>query len=123
MFYSKKKNKSFNVWGNPNDKRCFLFSDDAAEALYLCMQQKKYDVINVGSNKEYKINELVKIIKKEMNFLGPIKWVNPDIKTIKRRNINLSRLSQIGFKEQLSLQSGINKTISWLKAYYKFARK
>ena len=122
-FLAKKKNTSFNVWGNPSDKRCFLFSEDAAEALCLCMQQKNYDVINVGSFKEYKIKDLVKIIKKEMNFLGPIKWVNSEIKTIKRRNINLSRLKKIGFKEKLSLPTGINKTISWLKTYYKMARK
>ena len=122
-FIAKKKNKSFNVWGNPNDKRCFLFSEDAAEALYFCMKQKKFDVINVGSNKEYKINRLVEIIKKEMNFSGPTKWVNAEIKTIKRRNINLKRLNKIGFKEKLSLPIGINKTISWLKANYKIARK
>ena len=122
-FIAKKKNKSFNVWGNPNDKRCFLFSEDAAEALYFCMKQKKFDVINVGSNKEYKINHLVDIIKKEMNFSGPTKWVNAEIKTIKRRNINLKRLNKIGFKEKLSLPIGINKTISWLKANYKIARK
>ena len=122
-FIAKKKNKSFNVWGNPNDKRCFLFSEDAAEALYFCMKQKKFDVINVGSNKEYKINRLVEIIKKEMNFSGPTKWVNAEIKTIKRRNINLKRQNKIGFKEKLSLPIGINKTISWLKANYKIARK
>ena len=122
-FIAKKKNKSFNVWGNPNDKRCFLFSEDAAKALYLCMKQKKFDVINVGSNKEYKINRLVEIIKKEMNFSGPTKWVNTEIKTIKRRNINLKRLNKIGFKEELSLPIGINKTITWLKANYKIARK
>ena len=87
------------------------------------MKQKKFDVINVGSNKEYKINRLVEIIKKEMNFSGSTKWINTEIKTIKRRNINLKRLNKIGFKEKLSLPIGINKTISWLKANYKIARK
>lgn len=119
-----KKNKSiFNVWGSPNDKRCFLFSQDAAEALYLCMKQKKFNVINVGSSQEYKINELVKIIKNELNFLGKIKWINSDIKTIKRRNIDLTRLKRTGFKEKWSLSLGIRKTTLWLKSNYKLARK
>ena len=122
-FIAKKNNKTLNVWGNPNDKRCFLFSEDAAEALYLCMKQNRHNVINVGSIKEYTIHQLVKIIKKEMDFDGSIKWVNSDIKTIKRRNINLNRLKKMGFKEKSSLRSGINKTVSWLKAHYKIARK
>lgn len=122
-YMAKKTKKTFDIWGNPNDKRCFLFSEDAADALYLCMKQSKYDIINVGSNNEYKIYELVNIIKKELDFQGPIKWINSSIKTIKRRNINLKRLKKIGFKEKSSLPSGINKTVSWLKAYYRIARK
>ena len=120
---AKKNNSIFNVWGSPNDKRCFLFSEDAAEALYLCMKQKKFNVINVGSAQEYKINDLVKIIKNELNFLGKIKWINSDIKTIKRRNIDLTRLKRTGFKEKWSLPLGIRKTILWLKSNYKLARK
>jgi GDP-L-fucose synthase len=120
---AKKNNSIFNVWGSPNDKRCFLFSQDAAEALYLCMKQKKFNVINVGSAQEYKINDLVKIIKNELNFLGKIKWINSDIKTIKRRNIDLTRLKRTGFKEKWSLLLGIRKTILWLKSNYKSARK
>lgn len=120
---AKKNNLTFNVWGSPNDKRCFLFSEDAAEALYLCMKQKKFNVINVGSTQEYKINDLVKIIKNELNFLGKIKWINSDIKTIKRRNIDLTRLNRTGFNEKWSLSLGIRKTILWLKSNYKSARK
>ena len=120
---AKKNNSIFNVWGSPNDKRCFLFSQDAAEALYLCMKQKKFNVINVGSAQEYKINDLVKIIKNELNFLGKIKWINSDIKTIKRRNIDLTRLNRTGFNEKWSLSLGIRKTILWLKSNYKSARK
>ena len=120
---AKKNNSIFNVWGSPKDKRCFLFSQDAAEALYLCMKQKKFNVINVGSAQEYKINDLVKIIKNELNFLGKIKWINSDIKTIKRRNIDLTRLKRTGFKEKWSLSLGIRKTILWLKSNYKSARK
>ena len=30
-FLAKKNNKKFEVWGNPNDRRCFLFSSDASE--------------------------------------------------------------------------------------------
>ena len=122
-FLAKKNNKKFEVWGNPNDRRCFLFSSDASEALYRCMKQNKYDVINVGSDKEYKINDLVKAIKTELNFKGSINWTNPNIKTIKRRNINLNRLKKIGFKEKVILSEGINKTVTWLQSNYKSARK
>ena len=87
------------------------------------MKQNKYDVINVGSDKEYKINDLVKVIKTELNFKGSINWTNSNIKTIKRRNINLNRLKKIGFKEKVILSEGINKTVTWLQSNYKSARK
>ena len=42
-YISKKKNKDFEIWGSPNDKRCFLYSDDASEALVMCMKQNNFE--------------------------------------------------------------------------------
>jgi dTDP-D-glucose 4,6-dehydratase len=42
---------------------------------------------------------------------------------VKRRNINLKRITKIGFKEKTTLKNGIKKTINWLISNYKSARK
>ena len=122
-YISKKKNKDFEIWGSPNDKRCFLYSDDASEALVMCMKQNNFAVINVGSKFEFKISEVVNLIKSQLNYKGKVKWVKSNLKRVKRRNVNLKRITKIGFKEKITLKNGIKKTINWLISNYKSARK
>ena len=122
-YIAKKKNKDFEIWGSPNDKRCFLYSDDASEALVMCMKQNNFEVINVGSKFEFKISEVVNLIKSQLNYNGKLKWVKTNFKMVKRRNINLQRITKIGFKEKITLKNGIKKTINWLISNYKSARK
>ena len=122
-YIAKKKNKDFEIWGSPNDKRCFLYSDDASEALAMCMKQNNFEVINVGSKFEFKISEVVNLIKSQLNYNGKLKWVKTNFKMVKRRNINLKRITKIGFKEKTILKNGIKKTINWLISNYKSARK
>ena len=83
-YIAKKKNKDFEIWGSPNDKRCFLYSDDASEALLMCMKQNNFEVINVGSKFEFKISEVVNLIKSQLNYKGKVKWVKSNLKVHKK---------------------------------------
>ena len=76
-----------------------------------------------GSKFEFKISEVVNLIKSQLNYKGKVKWVKSNLKRVKRRNINLKRITKIGFKEKITLNNGIKKTINWLISNYKSARK
>ena len=71
------------------------------------MKQNNFEVINVGSKFEFKISEVVNLIKSQLNYNGKLKWVKTNFKMVKRRNINLKRITKIGFKEKTILKNGI----------------
>ena len=51
------------LWGDGSPKREFLYVDDLAEALYICME--KYDdedIINIGTGEDVTIKELAETI-------------------------------------------------------------
>ena len=57
--------KKFVIWGNGRAKREIIFVDDIADACVYFMNKKtKHDLINIGTGKEFSINQYVnKILK------------------------------------------------------------
>lgn len=69
--------KKINLFGSGNQKREFLYIDDAATALYKAINLPlKSDIINVGTGKVITIRKLADKIKKIMHFNGKIYWNN-----------------------------------------------
>ena len=106
-FYEANKKKSSNVevWGTGKCKREFLYSIDAAnmnldileadEKRILKFTRGKFSHINIGTGKDYSINEIAKIIKEISGFKGKI--VNnknyPD--GVKRKVLNITLFNKI----------------------------
>jgi len=106
-FYEAKKNKSSNVevWGTGKCKREFLHSIDAAnmiidilevnEKKFLKFTGNKFSHINIGTGKDYSVNEIAKIIKEISGFGGKI--INnkkfPD--GVKRKVLNVNLFNKI----------------------------
>ena len=76
---SKRNNeKTFEVWGTGKPLREFLFVDDLSEAiLFIIKNNIDEELINIGSNDEISINELVKYLIKIIQFEGKI-YFNTD---------------------------------------------
>lgn len=117
-YESLKNNKNFEIWGSSEAKRCFLYSKDAARILIKLAKQNKYNLINVSSSKEYKISDLVNLIKEIFKSNKEIKWINRNIKYVKRRSLDLNKLNQLKIKEKYSLKEGLEETIIWFKKNY-----
>jgi len=117
---AKKQNeKSISIWGDGTPTRDFLYVQDAVRGLMLAAE--KYDEglpINLGSDQETTINELVNLISKITGFKGQIKWDKSKPNGQPRRKVsNKLAEEKLGFKSETTLEEGLQKTIEWFQKH------
>ncbi len=109
-FHEAKTSKAPTVtcWGTGTPQREFLFSDDLARASVFLMQNySEEQFINVGSGQEVSIKELAEMMKSIIGFQGGIIWDTSKPDGTPRKLLDSSRLFDLGWKPQVSLEEGI----------------
>jgi nucleoside-diphosphate-sugar epimerase len=111
------------VWGTGKAMREFLYVDDMAEAslFVLELSKKSYQAntrptlshINVGSGIDITIRELAEIIQEVVGFNGALNFDSSRPDGAPRKLIDVSRLSNMGWKYNISLKDGLRKTYEW----------
>jgi GDP-L-fucose synthase len=117
-YYNAKKNNepSIVAWGDGSPKREFLYSDDLADAcLFLMKNYNSPDFINVGSDVEISIKDLVEIIRKEIGYTGDVIWDTNLPNGSPRRKMDSQKLFDMGWKPKVSFDEGLARTIKWFK--------
>jgi GDP-L-fucose synthase len=115
-FHEAKSNNSPNVamWGTGNPKREFLYVDDLADACFHLMLNYSGEAhINVGTGNDISIKDLAIIIKGIVGYHGEIfnDLSKPD--GTPRKLLDVSKLSNTGWKAKTNLFDGINKVYEW----------
>ena len=112
---AKQNNKSeVTVWGSGKPLREFLHTDDLAKAVLLCME--KYDdaqQINVGSGVEISILDLANKIAEKVGFSGSIVMDANKPDGTPRKVLDITKVSNLGWKPTISLDQGIASTVEW----------
>jgi GDP-L-fucose synthase len=112
---AKKKNeKEVIMWGTGKPKREFLHVDDLADAcVYLMNNYEDSEIVNIGTGEDIEIIELAKMIKKAVGFEGEIKndLEKPD--GTPKKQLDVSKLHNLGWKHKIPLEEGIGKTFEW----------
>ncbi|OGZ62668.1 MAG: GDP-fucose synthetase [Candidatus Staskawiczbacteria bacterium RIFCSPHIGHO2_02_FULL_34_10] len=121
--YDAKKNQKNHIelWGTGKATRGFLCVEDAAEGIILAAE--KYDIsepVNLGSDLEISIKDLVELICKLMDFKGEIRWDANKPDGQPRRSIDISRAKkEFGFEAKTNFEDGLKKTIEWYQTICK----
>lgn len=113
---TKKDNKEYiEVWGTGRPTRGFLYVEDAAEGISLATENyAKPGPINIGSDIEISIKDLVGLISKLMDFKGEIHWDTSKPDGQPRRCLDISQAKQeFGFEAKTDFEQGLKKTINW----------
>ena len=115
--------KEVKVWGSGNAMREFLFVDDMAEAslfvldldkeIYQSNTHPMLSHINVGSGKDITIKELAEMIKQVTGYQGDLFFDTSKPDGSPRKLIDISRLSDMGWKSSTNLRDGLEKTYEW----------
>lgn len=99
------------IWGTGEVYREFLFADDCADALLFLMNNySQAGHINIGTGEEVTINELAKKIAFVTGFQGNIlnDITKPD--GMRRKVLDCSKMTGIGWRPSTSLHDGLKKT-------------
>ena len=104
------------MWGTGSPLREFMHVDDLADALYFLMQDyNEKQFLNVGSSQEVSILELAKIIKEVVGYTGAISHDLSKPDGTPRKLMDSSKLRNLGWKAQISLQEGIQRVYEDIK--------
>jgi len=112
--------EDFVVWGDGSQRRCFVYIEDALEAL---MRLEKYVgqrgslTVNVGSTEETTVRDLAERIvvlsKKDI----PLKFDASKLTGALNRTPNLERAKRVlGWSPTTSFSEGLQETFDWAKA-------
>lgn len=106
------------LWGTGSASREFLYVDDAAEGIVLAAERyDEADPVNLGTDHEVPIRELVVEIAEATGFTGDIRWdaTKPDGQP--RRRVDNSRARErFGFAASTSFADGLKRTVEWYLA-------
>jgi len=110
-------------WGTGVASREFLYVDDAAEGVIRAAEvMEEPTPINLGTNQEISIRDLVCLVAKLVGFAGEIRWdpTKPDGQP--RRCLDVTRAQeQLGWSAVVPFEKGLQQTIDWWRASEKQA--
>ncbi len=109
--------KQLPVWGDGSPTREFLYSTDAARGIAMASQfYNESDPVNLGTNYEISIKDLVELICDLMGFDGEIVWEIDKPNGQPRRCLDTTRAQEkFGFVAQMEFKEGLQKTIEWYR--------
>ncbi len=117
-FINAKKNKQASVacWGTGKPLREFLYVDDLADSLYFLMNNyNDGEHINVGTGKDISIHDLAYLIRDLVDYNGDIIWDKTKPDGTYRKVLDTTKINDLGWRHNTSLDEGLKKTIEWYK--------
>ncbi len=110
--------RHIDVWGTGSASREFLYVDDAAEGIVAAAE--RYDdaePVNLGTDEEMPIKDLVAIICELVGFDGEIRWDTSKPDGQPRRRVDPTRAREsFGFAAEVPFREGLARTIEWYRA-------
>ena len=110
--------RSISVWGDGSPTREFIYSDDAARGIVMGAQSyNSSDPVNLGTNREITIKDLITLICKLMDYDGELVWQTDKPNGQPRRCLDTSRAkNRFGFEAEIGFEEGLRRTIDWYRA-------
>jgi GDP-L-fucose synthase len=106
-------------WGTGSASREFLYVEDAAEGLLRATEvMDTPEPINLGTNMEITIRDLVTLIAKLCGFRGAIRWDSSKPDGQPRRCLDVERaVERLGWRARVGFEEGLRRTIDWYETH------
>jgi GDP-L-fucose synthase len=109
-----RRDSAVNIWGTGTPRREFLFVDDCADALVFLLEHYSDEpIVNVGVGSDVTIRELAETVGAVVGFKGKLEFDTTKPDGTPRKLLDVSRLTQIGWRAQTPLVDGIRTTYDW----------
>jgi GDP-L-fucose synthase len=104
------------IWGTGSPLREFLHADDlAAACLFLMETHNESGLVNIGVGEDISIIDLAKMVKQIVGFEGDILTDTTKPDGTPRKLMDVSKLTNLGWKASIGLEEGINKVYEEIK--------
>jgi len=114
---------SVEIWGSGTPRREFLHVDDLADACLFvsCLPSEEYAAhtqprlshLNIGSGTDVSIAELADVIRGVVGYGGDIEYNSDYPDGTRRKLLDVSAVTALGWKARIGLEEGIAATYEW----------
>jgi GDP-L-fucose synthase len=102
------------LWGSGTPMREFLHVDDMADAVVFAFENQLPDnLYNIGTGKDLTIKELAALIQRIVGHTGEIIWDSSKPDGTPRKLMDVSKMTNAGWKAKIGLEEGIRETYQW----------
>ncbi len=114
---------SVTVWGSGTPRREFLHVDDLADAVaFLLESYEGESAVNVGWGEDVTVRELALLIARVAGFQGQVLFDPTKPDGTPRKLLDISRLARLGWRPQIRLELGVERTYAWFQEHVEGAR-
>jgi GDP-L-fucose synthase len=111
------KAPSVTCWGSGTPLREFLHVDDLGEACIFALENfqpvpEEIQFLNVGTGIDLTTRELAEAVAAATGFLGEIHWDASKPDGTPRKQLDVSRLAEMGWRARISLEEGLRSTVT-----------
>ncbi|MCM8820701.1 MAG: GDP-mannose 4,6-dehydratase, partial [Candidatus Omnitrophica bacterium] len=104
------------IFGDGSQKRDFTYVGDIAEGTIRGLDISGFNIINLGGNHPYSINELVSLIEKELGKKAVINYRNFEKTDLIATWADIEKAKRLlNWQPLTGLPEGIKKTVQWYK--------
>jgi GDP-L-fucose synthase len=102
------------IWGSGRPRREFLHVDDLADAVVFLMKTwSDEEAINIGTGTDVTIAELAGLIANVVGFTGHFVFDHSKPDGTPRKLLDVSKLTALGWRPRIDLETGIRQTNEW----------
>ena len=113
-FHDARPNEPVTIWGTGTPRREFLHVDDLADAcVHLMDHYNELGHVNVGTGQDVSIRELAEMIQKRVAPETTLEFDATKPDGTPRKLLDVSRLTDAGWKARIGLEAGISSTYEW----------
>ena len=107
--------KNIDIWGDGKQTRSFLFIDDCIEGTIKLFNSNCREPLNIGSDEQVSINELVDITEKIANIKLKRNYQLDKPKGVRGRSSNNEKMiKNLKWNYSFKLEDGIKRTFEWI---------
>ena len=103
------------MWGDGEQTRSFMYIDDCLDGTQKIFNSDINDVLNLGSDEQVSINQMIDIIEKIANKKVKKKYQLDKPKGVRGRSSDNTKISkELNWAPSITLQNGLEKTYKWI---------
>jgi nucleoside-diphosphate-sugar epimerase len=112
------KSNEIEIWGDGEQRRSFLFIDDAVEGTIRVMESPHQSAFNIGSDRMVSVNELVDVIETIADVKVTRKYIPGPLGVRGRNSHNDKVKALLNWEPTISLEEGMSRTFKWISSKF-----